>query len=173
MGVSSGKEKEERNHVDSYARGRRNENGVHLYEFLADFNLIACNISFKNSACHITTWQSKRNGEMIYNQIDYIVAKMARKTTMVNSGSYINHKVNTDHRLVIAKFKTKQIFESRTASRRPKKKDDETILFLSDKQKDLPTKIQQSTNTQKIKKWKKQKKQIIQCHQEKKSLSLN
>ena len=161
LGMTSGKEKEKRNHVGSYARGRINDNGDHLYKLLTGFNLIACNTFFKNRACHITTWQTKRKGKMIYNQIDYIVAKMARKTTIVNSRSYINHQINTDHRLVIAKFKTKQILETSTATKRPMKKNDETILFLSNKQKELLSKIQKSTNSRKIKKWKKKRNRLF------------
>ena len=111
----------------------------------------------KNRACRVTTGQPKRNRKVFYNDAEYNVAEMASKKTLVNWRSYIKHKVNTDHRLVKTNIKTKQIIESRIASKRPKKKYDETKLFHSNKRKNLLSEIQQSTNTEKIRKLKKQR----------------
>ena len=97
--------------VGSHARGIRNTNGDHLFEFLDSSNYIASNTFFKHRACHITTWQGEVNKKRVYNQIDYILLPFHRKQSMINARSYHSFKVDTDHRLVVTTLFRKNDYE--------------------------------------------------------------
>ena len=86
--------------IGSHSRGRRNDNGNSLHEFMPRHNLMARNEFFKHSACHITTFELEMKGRKIFNQIDYIIVRTTRKHSLINARSYINNQVNTDHRLI-------------------------------------------------------------------------
>ena len=55
----------------SHVRGRRNENGDFLHEFMLNQGYIASNTFFKHKASHITTFEMKQNDTRIFNQIDW------------------------------------------------------------------------------------------------------
>ena len=109
--------------VGSHARGIRNTNGDHLFEFLDSSNYIASNTFFKHRACHITTWQGEVNKKRVYNQIDYILLPFHRKQSMINARSYHSFKVESDHHLVVTTLfrqhdyeRSKLLFISRSLS---------------------------------------------------------
>ena len=158
-------------HTGSFARGIRNENGDYLYSMLTEFNLIACNTFFKHRACHITTWEGRRNNLKIFNQIDYIIAKMCRKTSMINARSYFNNHINTDHRLVVTKFMRHQSFERPTIKKRISNCD-KVLEELSIKQKDLRRRIYQSNNTDNILKLKKYRNRVFNAIKKRKAFLL-
>ena len=93
--------------VGSHSLGRGNDNGNSLHEFKLRHNLMASNTFFKHRACQITTFEMEMKGRKIFNQIDYILVRNARKHSLIIARSYINNQVNTDHRLVITQMHAK------------------------------------------------------------------
>ena len=90
-----------------FGKGRRNENGTALNEFMLLHGLFASNTSFQNRAGRIATWQSPpRVGRfgctrITYNQIDFILVRRVRKALLVNARAYPLTRMYSDHRLVI------------------------------------------------------------------------
>ena len=102
--------------IGLYGKGYTNTNGEFLVETAVRNNLILSNTFFKHKLCHITTWESpdftnkkhtdgtiRRNPYR--NQIDYILTRSEYKQFIVDSRSYNGLSINTDHRIVICKFK--------------------------------------------------------------------
>ena len=91
-----------------YSRGRRNASGESLIEFCNINDLFVSNSAFQHRASHITTWESKItiNNRIInvYNQIDYIICRNKQKHTLIDSRSYSNTLVNSDHRIVVTRM---------------------------------------------------------------------
>ena len=86
--------------LGAHSRGIINTNGEFLQEFMTNNKLLASKTFFKHRACHITTFEQKTTKSTIYNQIDYIILRQNRKQAMINARSHINHRIDSDHRLV-------------------------------------------------------------------------
>ena len=142
--------------MGAHSRGIMNTNGEFLLEFMTNNNLLASNTYFKHRACHITTYEQKTAKYTIYNQIDYIILRQNRKQAMINARSHINHRIDSDHRLVTTSIWKKMDFE-RNVKRPPRIAEQDPIISkLSQEQKQLREKIFQSTNSNHILAWKKE-----------------
>ena len=131
--------------MGSHARGIRNTNGDHLFEFLESSNYVASNTFFKHRACHITTWQGEINGKRVYNQIDYILIPFQRKQSMTNARSYHCFSADSDHRLVVTTLYRKNDFE-RSKLSSPVSKADPVIKEMKRRLIDVRQKLYQSSN---------------------------
>ena len=70
--------------VGKYSKGKINENGYYLIDFLAQNNLYATNTFFEHKLSNISTWQSNYFPEYrknpFRNQIDFIIGHKAWKS---------------------------------------------------------------------------------------------
>ena len=112
-----------------YARSKINENGQLLLEFSKLHNLCLTNTYFKHKPSHQTTWQSpiritehmdsksqqpRRNPYR--NQIDYILVRNNKNTTVFDSRSYGGLATSSDHKPVIADILVKWKFTQKAVS---------------------------------------------------------
>ncbi|MEM7375782.1 MAG: endonuclease/exonuclease/phosphatase family protein, partial [Bacteroidota bacterium] len=80
-----------------------NQNGDYLQEFIAEFNLIATNTSFKKRKSALWTWRSP-NGDL--SQIDFILCRKKWRNSVHDSQAHSSsNPIGSDHRIVVAKCK--------------------------------------------------------------------
>ena len=97
------RETSKRNHMEdavgSHVRGeRKKENGDSFQDLIFINRYLASTTCLKRKACHITTFEHKRDKFTIYNQIDYIFIKHYWKSSLKNARSYkiINSTLTID-----------------------------------------------------------------------------
>ena len=104
------------NHVGKFAIGTRNENGSNLLEFLIEHDLFLANTAFQHKSRHLTTrtgrikdWSdpSSNKSKPFYSMIDYVICRRRFKSTLVDSRSYGGTQVDSDHKVVVARFQFK------------------------------------------------------------------
>ena len=93
-----------------YSRGTRNNSGQCFVNFCLANDLFIAMSAFKHKACHITTWESKRNNPnnnkiiKIFSQIDYVLCQSSMKNILIDSRSYLETLTSSDHKLVVCKM---------------------------------------------------------------------
>ena len=120
-----------------YSRGTRNNSGQCLVNFCLANDLFIANSAFKHKACHITTWESKRNNPNnnkitnIYSQIDYVLCQSSMKNILIDSRSYSGTLTSSDHKLVVCKMKVEPYKMHKPQIRNHKKPFNTTDLVSS------------------------------------------
>ena len=88
-----------------YGLGERNERGRTLIEFCIGKSLIVTNTMFKHQLRNIYTWKSP--GDIVRNQIDYIMINERFKNAVTNVKTYPGADVGSDHNRVLMQIKIK------------------------------------------------------------------
>ena len=80
-----------------------NQNGDYLQDFIAEFNLIATNTSFKKRKSALWTWRSP-NGDL--SQIDFILCRKKWRNSVYDSQVHSSsNPIGSDHRIGVTKCK--------------------------------------------------------------------
>lgn len=100
--------------IGAHGKGKRNNNGEALIEFLLHNGLFASNTAFQHASRHKTTWTGwvkdrhapphSAATRPVYNQIDYILCKTTSKPLLTDARSYGGATTSSDHKLVIARL---------------------------------------------------------------------
>jgi len=80
-----------------------NDNGVRLVNFATSKSLVVKNMMFPRRKIHKYTWTSP-NGKT-YNQIDYVLIDRRWHSSVLDVRSFRGADCDTDHYLVITKFR--------------------------------------------------------------------
>ena len=88
-----------------YGLGERNERGRTLIELCKGKSLIVTNTMFKHQLRNIYTWKSP--GDIVRNQIDYIMINERFKNAVTNVKTYPGADVGSDHNPVLMQIKIK------------------------------------------------------------------
>ena len=91
--------------VGKFGIGNRNERGDRLIEFCQINNLTISNKWFQHHPRKLYTW--KRRGDIVRNQIDYIMIKKRSRNNVKLAKAYLGVDINSDHNLVVIKLKVK------------------------------------------------------------------
>ena len=99
----------ERNHIrtlfGSHGLGRRNHRGQMLIVFCERNGLIATNTWFKKPKRRMYTW--KAPGDWSRHQLDYILVKYRFRSSMKDVQTLPGADIDSDHNLLVAKFRTR------------------------------------------------------------------
>ena len=98
-------EEEERGITGKYGLGTRNERDNRLIEFCNSNKLTIANTLFKNHKRRRYTW--KMPGDIGRYQIDYIMVRQRFKNQVKDCRSYPGPDIDSDHTLVMMKYKLK------------------------------------------------------------------
>ena len=125
---SAREEKIYHDNIGKYGKGKTNNNGYHLLNFVKTHNLKLTNTYFKHKSTHRSTWeapertkgcidkQSNSPRKTRYrNQIDYIcINNNHRGITITNARSYGGMTTMSDHKLVITECIFKWPYNTRS-----------------------------------------------------------
>ena len=98
------------NIVGSYGKGKRNRTGNLMAEFMEENNLLATNTIFRKSIFKRITWTKCLQGEIVYNQIDYILLEQQKRHLCEDSQAYRTFLYGSDHFPVITTFNLKELY---------------------------------------------------------------
>ena len=120
--------------VGKYGIGDKNERGERLIGFCEKNKLIIANTFFKHPIRRLYTWKSP--GDVIGNQIDYIMINQRFKNSIKNAITYPGADINSDHNPVYIKLqvklkrtRTKTTFRKEQLDMSKLKKEDYKIKF--------------------------------------------
>ena len=80
--------------LGTHGRGKRNENGQILIEWLLQRHLFLCNTAFQHPSRHCTTWEGRFKppgvtyNVPVYNTIDFIIIPTKYRSLLYDSHSY-------------------------------------------------------------------------------------
>ncbi|XP_071145171.1 craniofacial development protein 2-like [Mytilus edulis] len=85
--------------------GIMNENGERLADFCSTNGLVIGGTLFKHKGIHKITWNSPNNRDK--NQIDHVIINGKWRRSLLDTRSYSEADVNSDHHLIISKVRLK------------------------------------------------------------------
>ncbi|XP_008482566.1 craniofacial development protein 2-like [Diaphorina citri] len=94
----------------AFGLGIRNERGDRLIEFCQNEEMVLTNTTFKLPKRRLYTWKSPAdgiNGNIVRNQIDYILIRKRFRNSVKSVKTYPGADVSSDHNPVIAEIKIK------------------------------------------------------------------
>lgn len=102
--------------LGSYGKGKRNESGKRLTEFLTSNEFLASNTVFQHSLSKRVTWSGIINNKRIYNQIDYLLLPQRKRHLLINSCSINQSRYNytSDHRPVLMTLNLRGLYKQIT-----------------------------------------------------------
>ena len=130
--------------MGKFGHGKMNRRGERLIEFCRDSDLVITNTLFKHRPRRKTSWTSPDGKTK--NLIDYILVSRRWKTSVLNTVTLAGGDFDSDHSLVMSKFKTRLKTASKLSQKTPKfrvdlLKDENTrmtyITILSEKISEL------------------------------------
>jgi hypothetical protein len=92
-----------------------NDNGVRVINFATSKNLTVKSTMFPNRKIHTFSWTSP--GGKTHNHIDHIFTDRKRYSGILDARSFRTADCDTDHYLVVAKFKERLAASKRTTHR--------------------------------------------------------
>ncbi|XP_057656846.1 craniofacial development protein 2-like [Diorhabda carinulata] len=92
-----------------FGLGQRNERGDRLIEYCQEHDLIITNTMFKLHPRRLYTWTAPgdREGQVIRNQIDYILTNRRFRNATYGVKTYPSADAATDHSILVANLKVK------------------------------------------------------------------
>lgn len=87
--------------IGEHGIGERNERGDRLVEYAVKNRMLVCNTNYSKHARRLYTWKSP--GDMVRNQIDYIMINQRYKNMVLDCQTYPSADCGSDHVLLVAK----------------------------------------------------------------------
>ena len=92
-----------------------NDNGVRIVNFATSKNLVVKSTMFPHRSIHKCTWTTP-DGQT-HNQIDHILIDMRRHSSIIDLRSFRGGGCDTDHYLVVAKFRERLALRKQAAQK--------------------------------------------------------
>ncbi|KAI5751342.1 hypothetical protein M8J77_006574 [Diaphorina citri] len=126
----------------AFGLGDRNERGDRLVEFCQDEEMVITNTTFKLCKRRLYTWRAPGdgiNGNIIRNQIDYILMRKRFRNSVKSVKTYPGADISSDHNPLIAIIKVK-------LKKVPRKTQKKQMDLSKLKDKDIEKKVKNKIN---------------------------